>query len=198
MEFKCLKCGTCCHEYDFAGDENLKRIPVFLDEIENLEKFAAKNNIKIQFIEDVVFPDEINKKILVITYKIILNGPNKSCPFYSVREGCRVNNIKPLACKAFPLAQKLIDAYHYRVDIDPYCSFIQKYKNNIKWNEESIKTTFPKEYEFSKELMEKNQSLILKIRELTASGKISIPKKINVDSLNARLKNWDREYIEYL
>ena len=72
MKFKCLQCGKCCHEYEFTGDVNVKRIPVFPEELEKLESFAKKNNIWIKFLEDVIFPDNINNKILVITYKIIL------------------------------------------------------------------------------------------------------------------------------
>jgi hypothetical protein len=57
VKFACMRCGTCCHEYEFAGENSIKRIPVFPDELPKLEAHAEKFGVKIKFLEDVVFPD---------------------------------------------------------------------------------------------------------------------------------------------
>ena len=197
LKFHCLKCGNCCHEYNFedkTGD--LKRIPIFVDELSLLEEFALINKIKIKFLEDVIFPDIKNEKILVITYKIVLDGNDKSCPFYNEKLGCLVEDIKPSACKAYPIAQKTKDAFNHQLDIDPYCQFIESNKKklgNITFNR--VKEIFPIEYMDSRNLMNKNKDIILKINHLTNKGLIKIPNTINPEKFNNALKSWEREYL---
>ncbi|MHA1683987.1 MAG: YkgJ family cysteine cluster protein [Promethearchaeota archaeon] len=197
--FKCLECGTCCHEYPFASEINFKRIPVFPEELEPLESYAKRHSINIKFIEDVIFPDTKYKKIIVITYRIILDGPNCSCPFYSKNAGCNVNQIKPLACKAYPLAQKQEDAYHKSIDIDPYCKFIEKIEGTVKsMTHQDLEEAFPTEFRFSKELMEKNKEIILKIKILQNQEKIVIPSSIKGEDYDGWLKKWERVYLSDL
>ncbi|HME51233.1 MAG TPA: YkgJ family cysteine cluster protein [Candidatus Lokiarchaeia archaeon] len=199
MDFTCIRCGTCCHEYEFADETSLKRIPVFVDELENLEHFATVQDIKIKFLEDVVFPDTKNEKIIVITYKIILEGEERCCPFFSADIGCQVNSFKPLACKAYPIAQKKVDAYHISIDLDPYCKYVENHDAEIRdFSEYEIETSFPAEFRESKRLMEKNQQIILKIKQLTYQGKIIIPETVNPEELDAWLQTWDREYLDDL
>ncbi|MFX0100351.1 MAG: YkgJ family cysteine cluster protein [Candidatus Hodarchaeota archaeon] len=198
-KFDCLQCGKCCHEYEFAGEASVKRIPVFPEELGRLEDYARENNIKIKFIEDVVFPDRINSKILVITYKIILEGETRVCPFFNVNVGCLVNEIKPLACKAYPLAQKKIDAFNESIEIDPYCEFVSRFEDKIKKMESiDLKEFFHCEFLQSQRLMRKNQDIILKIRELTFQGKLDIPDKINTEEFDKYLKTWERVYLDDL
>jgi Fe-S-cluster containining protein len=199
LDFTCLRCGTCCHEYEFAGSNNIKRIPVFINELEKLEMYATEQDIKIKFLEDVVFPDTINEKIIVITYKIVLEGEERCCPFFSPDIGCQVNSFKPLACRAYPIAQKKVDAYHVSIDLDPYCKFIENHDEEARsLSEKDIETAFPSEYLESKQLMEKNQQIILKIKQLTQQGKINIPETVTPDELDAWLQSWDREYLDEL
>ncbi len=197
LKFECLKCGTCCHEYDFADDASIKRIPVFPEELGNLEKYAMEHGIKVKFLEDVVFPDVKNEKILVITYKIILEGKEKCCPFFSTSGGCLVNTFKPLACKAYPIAQKKVDACHTSMDLDPYCKFIERNEDQVKkCSQQDLKSLFPAEILQSKLLMEKNQEIILILKQLTFLGKISIPDTISADHMNNYLQSWEREFLE--
>lgn len=199
MDFTCFKCGTCCHEYEFADEMSIKRIPIFIDELDNLEKFASEYDIKIKFLEDVVFPDLKNEKIIVITYKIVLEGQERCCPFFSTDVGCQVNTFKPLACKAYPVAQKKDDAYHIIIDLDPYCKFIENHEKKIRnYSEKEIEESFTSEYRDSKRLMEKNQQIILKIKQLTYQGNINIPETVNPEDLDAWLQTWDREYLDEL
>jgi len=172
---------------------------VFVDELENLEHFATVQDIKIKFLEDVVFPDTKNEKIIVITYKIILEGEERCCPFFSADIGCQVNSFKPLACKAYPIAQKKVDAYHISIDLDPYCKYVENHDAEIRdFSEYEIETSFPAEFRESKRLMEKNQQIILKIKQLTYQGKIIIPETVNPEELDAWLQTWDREYLDDL
>ncbi|MHA1784043.1 MAG: YkgJ family cysteine cluster protein, partial [Candidatus Helarchaeota archaeon] len=142
-------------------------------------------------------PDILNKKILVITYRIILEGKDKVCPFFSKENMCLVNDIKPLTCRAYPLAQKRIDAFNVQIDIDPLCKFIQKHKNTIKnFTSQDIKDCFPDEFIFSEQLMNKNQNIILKIRLLTKQNKIEIPSKVDSKDFSNWLNKWEREFLE--
>ncbi|MEX2684336.1 MAG: YkgJ family cysteine cluster protein [Candidatus Sigynarchaeota archaeon] len=197
VEFNCLRCGSCCHEYEFADGMNFKRIPVFPEELDELEVFAKENGILIKFLEDVVFPDIKNKRIIVVTYRIVLEGSEKCCPFFQASRGCLVNEIKPLACKAYPLAQKKIDAYTQEMYIDPYCRFIEGNEIQVKNAAiENIKSLFASELDFSARLMKKNQEIILKLKQLTVEGKILIPEKVSTNDMDIWLRTWDRAYIK--
>ncbi len=63
-KYKCRKCGTCCHE---VPGEFVKRIPIYPDEADILIEIAKERGIDFKIIEDLVFPDVKNHKILVIT-----------------------------------------------------------------------------------------------------------------------------------
>lgn len=194
--FTCEMCGKCCHEYPFVGEHDFKRIPVFPEELDVLEEHAVRNNVPVKFLEDIVFPDLVNKRIMVITYKIVLDNEEKVCPFFSRDSGCTVNESKPLACKAYPIARKKIDAYHESIELDPYCTFIENKTNQIKsMNQHEIGAAFPSEDVHSKKLMEKNQGIILCIKQLTAEGRISIPDTVEPDMFSECLRSWDREYL---
>jgi Fe-S-cluster containining protein len=199
LKFECLRCGSCCHEYEFADGANIKRIPVFPEELDGLETFARNNGIMIKFLEDVVFPDTKNKKIIVVTYKVVLEGDDKCCPFFQPSTGCRVNTIKPIACKAYPLAQKKIDAYSQELNLDPYCKFIEKHEARFREaTSDGIKAMFDSELDSSERLMKKNQEIILQIRQLTVEGKILIPEAVSSEELDNWLRTWDRVYIKDL
>ena len=172
---------------------------MFIDEIEKLEQFATEQDIKIKFLEDVIFPDIINEKIVVITYKIVLEGNERCCPFFSADLGCQVNSFKPIACKAYPIAQKKVDAFHVSIDLDPYCKFVENHEEEVgTFSEKEIVASFPSEFNESKRLMEKNQQIILKIKQLTYQGKINIPEIVDPEKFDEWLQTWDREYLDDL
>ena len=97
LRYSCMKCGICC--YEIEGPET-KRIPLYPEEVNRLIEIAKEKNLNFNVIEDLVFPDILNRKIIVITYKIILNS-NGHCPFYEEKEGCIIQDAKPLACSAY-------------------------------------------------------------------------------------------------
>ena len=183
-------CGTCCHEV--PGDY-IKRIPIYPEEADNLINIAKEREIKFRIIEDLIFPDIINKKILVLTYRIRLDNKSRECPFYDKKNGCTVHNLKPLACQAYPLALKQIDAFNFEITIDPLCNFvINNYKQLETTGLIKIKAIFQEEYPKAEIFYRKNKRIMFKIRELEVTKKINIPHDISLESYNEYLKKWDR------
>ena len=172
LEYKCQLCGTCCHEV--PGDY-VKRIPIYPDEADRLIEIAKKRGVAFKIIEDLVFPDILNKKILVVTYKIRLDNENRGCPFYDSKKGCTVHEMKPLACKAYPLALKQVDAFNFQISIDPLCNYVDgNYDLLKKADFVKIKEIFKNEYPSAQEHLKKNKKLMLKIKKLEYKNKIKI------------------------
>ncbi|TFG01821.1 MAG: YkgJ family cysteine cluster protein [Promethearchaeota archaeon] len=194
LKYICQKCGTCCHE---IPGESVKRIPLYPDEANILIDIAKKRNVDFKIIEDLVFPDIKNQKILVVTYRIRLDNETKGCPFYNKENGCTVHEIKPFACQAYPLALKRVDAFTFQIDIDPLCNFVianyDELKNaDINMLQEIFKDEYPKAEKFFR----KNKKLMFKIRKLEAENKIKISRQISIEDFNKALKEWEREEIK--
>lgn len=193
LKYICMKCGTCCHEV--PGDYS-KRIPLYPEEAERLIEIAKKRGVPFKVIEDLVFPDIKNEKILVVTYRIKLNNEKQRCPFFKSDAGCTVHDVKPLACQAYPLALKQVDAFNFKIDIDPLCNFvIDNYDELANSKMEEIKKIFEKEYKNAEAHLKKNKKIMLKIRELEYEKKIDILRKIQIEDFNKYLKEWDRKEI---
>jgi Fe-S-cluster containining protein len=185
-----MKCGTCCHEVN--GEYN-KRIPIYPDEVDLLVINAQQKEIPLRVIEDLVFPDTLNKQILVVTYKFDLNNQSRGCPFYSKDVGCTIHDIKPLACQAYPLALKQIDAFNFQISIDPLCNFVLQYYNQLENSDlEKLKSIFKEEYPNAIAHLEKNKKIMLKIKKLEYKNKIKIPRKLSIEDFNKYLKEWER------
>ena len=192
-KYTCKKCGICCHE--IPGDY-IKRIPIYPDEADNLIEIAKKRNVEFKIIEDLVFPDIKNNKILILTYRIRLDNINQGCPFYSEQIGCTVHDSKPLACQAYPLALKRIDAFNFEISIDPLCNFIiENYNELLNLDLPKLKDIFKEEYPKAERFYRKNKKLMLKIRKLETTKKILIPREISLDEFNTYLQKWEREEI---
>ena len=175
VKYTCQKCGTCCHEVEGKELGYVKRIPLY------------------RVIEDLVFPDVENRKIYVVTYRILLDNENHCCPFYNQNKGCTVHNIKPLACQSYPLALKHIDAFNFQITIDPLCNFVVAEYNLLKEADlEKLKDIFEYEFPKAEKFYRKNKKLMLKIRQLEFEKKIKISRQITVDDFNQALKEWDR------
>lgn len=193
LHYHCQKCGTCCHE--LPGDYK-KRIPLYPDEVDTLISIAKERNIPFKVIEDLVFPDILNKKILVITYKIRLDNESHGCPFYNKDQGCTVHDMKPFACQAYPLALKQIDAFNFQISIDPLCNFVIKYYDQLKNTDlEIIKKIFQEEYSKAMAHLNKNKKIMLKIKKLEYLNKIKIAREVRIDEFNSYLSEWEREEI---
>ncbi len=193
LNYKCKMCGTCCHEV--PGDY-VKRIPIYPDEADKLIEIAKERNIAFKIVEDLVFPDIKNKKILILTYRIKLDNENKGCPYYIKSYGCTVHDTKPLACQAYPLALKRIDAFNFEISIDPLCNFVIEYYSELEnLDIEKLKEIFKEEYPKAEKFYRKNKKLIFKIRKLEAKKQIKIPRQISLEEFNMYLQNWEREDI---
>ncbi|MFX1455387.1 MAG: YkgJ family cysteine cluster protein [Promethearchaeota archaeon] len=191
--YNCMKCGTCCHE--IPGDY-VKRIPIYPEEADNLIEIAKEREIEFKIIEDLIFPDTKNEKILVLTYRIRLDNESHGCPFYNDKNGCSVHEVKPLACKAYPLALKQIDAFNFEISIDPLCNFVIKYYEDLETADlEKLKTIFLDEYPKAEVFYRKNKRIMFKIRELEVAKEVNIPREIGIDQFNEYLKKWDRKEI---
>ncbi len=192
-QYKCRLCGTCCHEV--PGDY-VKRIPIYPDEADKLINIAKERNVEFKIIEDLVFPDIKNEKILILTYRIRLDNENKGCPFYNNQKGCTVHASKPLACQSYPLALKRVDAFNFEISIDPLCNFvIENYSGLRNLDLQKLKEIFKEEYPKAENFYRKNKKLMLKIRKLETLKKIVIPRKISLEEFNSCLKHWKRQEI---
>lgn len=194
IKYLCLKCGKCCHED--IQTEGFKRIPIYPEEVDQLIHVAEKEGLVFNVIEDLVFPDIKNKEILVITYKINLNNIEKKCPFYNPDEGCIIHNIKPLACRSYPLALKQIDAFNFQISIDPLCRFVLNNYEALKSIDlNQLEKIFEEEFPKAREFFRKNKKLQLKIKKLEHQKDIIIPREITLKDFNIYLKQWDRREI---
>jgi Fe-S-cluster containining protein len=191
LNYACLKCGTCCHEIEYQ-----KRIPLYPEEADVLIEIAKKRGIPFKIIEDLVFFDILNKKILIITYKILFDKKTNVCPFYDNNLGCTVHDTKPIACKAYPLALKQVDAFNFQISVDPLCQYVNNQYDLLK-NASflALKDIFKYEYPNAHNHYLKNKKLMLKIKQLEFKRKIKISRQISVEDFNKYLKEWEREEI---
>ncbi len=192
LHYNCMKCGICCFEIE--GPET-KRIPLYPEEVNRLIEKAKEKNLNFNVIEDLVFPDILNHKIIVLTYKIILSS-NGHCPFYDKNKGCTIQDTKPLACSTYPLALRQIDAFNFQISIDPLCKWtISNYDSLKNINSEEVKEIFKDEYPKAEKFYRKNKNLMFKIRRLEAEKKIKITRQLSLEIFNKALKEWGREEI---
>ena len=193
LKYRCMKCGTCC--YDLPKSDGVKRIPLYPEEVERMIELAKIRDIKFQVIEDLVFPDVINQKILVLTYKILFNE-SESCPFYNKNIGCTIHDSKPFACQAYPLSLKNIDAFKFELSIDPLCNFvIENYQILSKLSLDELKSVFLEEYPKAELFFQKNKRLQMKIKTLEYKKQIFIPREISLKQFNLYLNQWERKEI---
>ena len=120
----------CCFEVE--GETGSKRIPLYPEEVDKLIEIAEQRGVGLHVIEDLVFPDILNNKLLVVTYKIKFNNQEKCCPFYNNGIGCSIHEVKPFACQAYPLSLKNIDAFNFQISIDPLCKFVSSSYERLK------------------------------------------------------------------
>jgi Fe-S-cluster containining protein len=191
-----MKCGTCCFiNLSFSNEEYLKRIPLYPEEVDRLIEIAKKRQIPLKVKEDLVFPDILNKKILVLTYRFLLNE-NGHCVFYDPKIGCTVHEIKPFACQAYPLALKRIDAFNLEMIIDSTCNWVEEHHNRLKNIDfDKMKIIFSEGFKNAEAFLKKNKKLQLQIRRLEAENKIKIARQISIEDYSEALNKWKRKEI---
>ena len=195
LNYACLKCGKCCFNLSFSNTDYIKRIPLYPEEVDSLIEIAKKRQIPLKVKEDLVFPDILNKTILVLTYRFILNE-NGHCVFYNPKLGCTINEIKPFACQAYPLAIKRIDAFNLEIIIDSTCNWVEEnHKELINIDYNKIKIIFSENFKKAEAFLTKNKKLQLHIRRMEAENKIKIARQISSEDFNRALKNWKRNEI---
>lgn len=194
LKFQCLMCGKCCHEVPGTKDDpTYKRIPLFPEEATRLERLAKEKGIELHLIEDLVFPDVKNSKILVLTYRIMLDNQEKVCPFHDPAVGCTIQDQKPLACLAYPLAIQTIDAFNFQIYIDPNCKFTLEYHDSLKDIDfKKLKEIYDVEYKRAQKMLARNKQAIIDLNFRMKKGEIKIPKEIDNNDFNRYLKEWDR------
>jgi Fe-S-cluster containining protein len=194
LKFRCLMCGKCCHEVSGSKeDPTYKRIPLFPEEATRLEKLAKEKGIDLHLIEDLVFPDTQNSKILVLTYRIMLDNKEKVCPFHDPNSGCIIQDQKPVACFAYPLAIQTIDAFNFQIYIDPLCKFtIENHEKLKNIDFKKLREIYDIEYKRAQKMLARNKQAIIDLNFRMKKGEINIPKEIDNTDFDRYLKEWDR------
>jgi len=126
LKFKCLRHDNCCY---FSS---LFECPVvFEDEKERLERLGRKLNVKVRF-------EEVQDGV----WKFVIDG---FCGFYD-REAkiCRIHEVKPLACKMFPL---ILDPKNKLILVSRACKWVNENWNVVTSN--PVQLVFPEEYEIA-------------------------------------------------
>jgi len=129
MVFICNKCGICCKELrslhacltpeqleEFKNSVQQKNLSgpiyclasqdmftfiIFEQEIEPLQRAARDNGIELKIKPYTAFYDDYANTWVVLNWFL----DHDDCPFLT-DSGCSVYNIRPLACRAFPIQPK--------------------------------------------------------------------------------------------
>nr|MDO8114163.1 YkgJ family cysteine cluster protein [Candidatus Sigynarchaeota archaeon] len=205
MRFECNGCGTpCCAVRD--GEE--KKIMLFPEEVAFLEQQAiALNKTKFAVIEDLIFPDTLNKIILVGAYRLYLER-YPSCDFMRPdNHYCQIQELlgldqKPLVCRAYPIAIKTIDATTKEYFLDTGCPYIEEHiavyagiKNfkTVPEIEAYLRENFPVEFLAANQIINRLSWIPLRLRQLEQEGKIRVPDEFSAEAWSDALATWDRK-----
>ena len=195
LSYACLKCGKCCFNLRISHADYIKRIPLYPEEVDKLIEIAKKRQIPLKVKEDLVFPDILNKKILVLTYRFLLDE-NGYCVFYDPKIGCTIHEHKPFACQAYPLAIQRIDAFNLEITIDSACNWVEEHHIKLKDIDfNKIKIIFCEGFKKAEAFLMKNKKLQLHIRRMEVENNIKIARQISSEDFNRALKNWKRDEI---
>ena len=207
MLFECNGCATpCCALRD---DEEEKKIMLFPEEVAALEAQAiAMCKERFAVIEDLVFPDTLNQKILVGAYRLYLEvHPLLSCDFmYPDTHYCQIHEAlgfeqKPLVCKAYPIAVKTVDAVTKEYFLDTGCPFIEEHAEayvkmkdltSVPEVEAFLQENFPQEFLAANQIVNRLAWIPLRLRQLEEEGVIKIPDEFSAEEWADALAKWER------
>jgi len=188
-------CGRCCHEVPFVEDEcSYKRIPLYPEEADRLETFAEQMGIELHLVEDLVFPDELNQQIIVVTWRIMLDNDDKVCPFHDPTQGCLIHDAKPRACQSYPLALQIEDAFNTKIEIDPLCEFTIQNRDRLeKATAKEIEEIYESEFPHVRNQSNRNKRIQFKLKGMEQTGEARIPREISAKDYDECLQNWSRK-----
>jgi len=176
ISFQCERCGRCCNPSQFEKDI-VHYIPLYLDEVDNIIQLARHNNLKIDLEPDLMYFDELNQQLIIVTYALRID--NRGCPFY--HSGCMIYDQRPITCKAYPISIFRSND-NTGIILKPECSFVQKYGVSLKeLDYYEMSDVFGNEFPFSREIQIRGNSITDQIIELEKFGKIRVPVKLPVE-----------------
>ncbi|MHA1380351.1 MAG: YkgJ family cysteine cluster protein [Candidatus Helarchaeota archaeon] len=192
--FNCLRCGFCC--YNILKDGYERYIPIYLDEIEKFRKIAKNRNINLKLEPDLLYPDILNKKLIIVTYVFKFEH---ICAFYKENIGCTIYEERPITCKAYPVAVWREDI-NYTMKVNTDCKFVEKNIDIISpKNYSELEMFFPNEYIQAKKLMIKGKEVIYRIIELEKQKKIDcgylsgeLDFFYDLQRAEVEYKNWEK------
>jgi len=168
-EFKCFKCGVCCHNVRSEGYE--RYIPIYLDEVEKFKKIAEEKQVNLIMEPDLLYPDRLNKKLIIVTYVFKID---EVCVFYNEKIGCSIYEDRPITCKAYPVAVWREDI-NYTMKVNTDCKFVEKHIDIISpKNYSELEKFFPQEYIHARRMMIKGKEVLYRIIELEKQNKIDV------------------------
>jgi len=186
LTFQCIKCGKCCNPGQFETDTS-HFLPIYLNEVERIIQLAEQHNLKILLEPDLMYFDELNNRLIIVTYA--LNLDNGGCPFYSSE--CIIYHQRPITCKAYPFAI-FQQGETTGITLKPECSFVQEHHQQLKkLDYYELGEVFCDEFPFSREIQITGNAITSKILQLEGEGKIRIPVKAPVE-LTEETRNMEK------
>ncbi|MFX0133800.1 MAG: YkgJ family cysteine cluster protein [Candidatus Hodarchaeota archaeon] len=204
-KFKCLKCGKCCHNVILKGYE--RYIPIYLDEIHKYTKMAEEKNLNLHLEPDLLYPDVINKKLIIVTYVFKFKDV---CVFYKENFGCTIYKDRPITCKAYPVSiwtdhkksplDPILTVPIYLMSVNVDCKFVEQESHLVHMkNYMELKDFFPDEYNQAMKLMIKGKEILYRLIELETQKKIDVgylSGKLDffydVEKAEVEYKNWEK------
>lgn len=176
LSFQCMRCGKCCNPSK-SDPEMIHYIPIYLDETDQIESLAAQNNLKIRVDPDIMYYDELNSRLIILTYALQID--NDGCPFFQSQ--CSIYEQRPIVCKAYPLTICPSNETTAMI-LKPECLFVQKNNaalRNLEYYE--LSDVFSNEFPYSREIQIKGNEITNRIIQLENEQKIRVPVKLPVE-----------------
>ncbi|MHA1144467.1 MAG: YkgJ family cysteine cluster protein [Candidatus Helarchaeota archaeon] len=170
--FTCQRCGNCCRHPN-TKDASQRYIPIYLDEIEALQDIARERDVALDLKEDVMYPDYLNKRLIIISYALKFSD---CCPFYDKNmKGCTIYENRPLTCRAYPVSIWREDGFRTLMHLEMECKHVQANSENLHSKSfEFLETYFQPEFKNAKQLMIKGKNILYDIIQLEKAEIIDV------------------------
>lgn len=205
MPFTCSPCDEpCC---SLREGETGKKILLFPEEVAVLEGLAVELGLTtLAVVEDMVFPDARNERVLVGAYRLFLER-HPSCAFMDAgTRRCMVHersgpSSKPLVCQAYPIAIVNLDAISREYHVDTGCPVIAravdtyeplKRMSRVGEIETFLSEQFPTEFVAARRIASRFGWIHVRLRQLEHEGAVSIPETMDAGAWEHALRSWPR------